>query len=252
MPQNSLPLTLLHQKLRLTKSGVIQLPGWQLVSDVTDLSRNEIDVWCIKASHPAPSFYISADEIDRADRFRFAKDRDQFVTGRGLLRQLLSAYLGITPDSVNFVLGQRGKPALGQIGQYPIHFNLSHSGGVILMAFTRYGKIGVDIELIHDVPNFDQVITRFFSDKEQHGFKSLKPKEKLPAFFTCWTRKEAFIKAKGDGLFLPLDQFDVSILPNEPASLQYTAWDPSEAGSWAMSDIPFYQGYCAALAIALP
>ena len=241
---------LLHQKITLSPDGTFCLPGWQSAEDVSSLAGAEIDAWCIEARPLAGGDYLAASELARAGRFRFEKDRDQFVTGRGLLRLLLSKYLETNPASINFTFGPGGKPAAEQQDHQPVQFNLSHSGGMLLLVFTRLGQIGVDIEKIHDVPNFEHVITRFFSQAEQRGFDEINFEEKLPAFFTCWTRKEAFIKARGDGLSLPLDQFDVSILPSLPAELRYTAWDPSEVSRWSLVDIPVRPGYCAALAAA--
>jgi 4'-phosphopantetheinyl transferase len=126
---------------------------------------------------------------------------------------------------------------------------VSHSQELGLYAITRNRKIGVDLEYIRTAFACEQVAERFFSSQEKATLRSLPPRLKYQAFFTCWTRKEAYIKARGEGLFLPLDQFDVSTIPGEPALLLNTRGDPQEANRWSLRELGPSAGYVAALAV---
>jgi 4'-phosphopantetheinyl transferase len=190
---------------------------------------------------------LCGEERERASRFRFARDRDRYVVGRGVLRTLLSDHVEVAPELLSFLYGPQGKPRLATPGP---RFNVSHSGPVALYAFSWSGEVGVDVEL--DRPEFarERIAERFFSPAEVTALRSL-PEELQPhAFLTCWTRKEAYIKARGEGLSLPLDRFDVSLHPDEPPALLRTAWSAQEPTEWRLvdlSDVAF--GYLAALAI---
>jgi 4'-phosphopantetheinyl transferase len=194
---------------------------------------------------------LTADECQRAERYIFAKDRAHFVVARGLLRVLLGRYLGQEPQHLRFTYGRHGKPALAtETGGVALRFNVSHSHGLALYAITRGREVGVDIEHIRPEVAQEQVAERFFSPREVTVLRALPTPLQAPAFFACWTRKEAYIKATGAGLALPLDQFDVSLAPGEPAALLHTAWDPQEATRWALQDLAPAPGYRAAVAVA--
>jgi 4'-phosphopantetheinyl transferase len=189
---------------------------------------------------------LSADERERADRFYFERDRRRYVVGRALLRKLLARYTAVGADELAFDYGQFGKPSLGAGPS----FNLSHSGEVALYAFAAAGELGVDVEV--DDADFakDRIAERFFSPAEVRVLRSLPPAAQPRAFLCCWTRKEAFIKARGDGLSLALDSFDVTLAPDAPAALLRTAWSRHEPGEWQIEDLSDPGGgYVAALAI---
>jgi 4'-phosphopantetheinyl transferase len=131
-----------------------------------------------------------------------------------------------------------------------LRFNVSHSHSLALYAITRAREVGVDVEHIRPEIAQEKIAERFFSPREVTVLRALPTPLQASAFFACWTRKEAFIKAKGDGLTLPLDQFDVSLAPGEPATLLRTAWDPQEAACWALQDLAPAPGYRAAVAVA--
>jgi 4'-phosphopantetheinyl transferase len=193
---------------------------------------------------------LSVDEAERALRFHFAVDRQRYAISRGVLRSILASYLHSDSRSIAFSYSQRGKPLLS--GPHPenaITFNISHSGEVILLAFTRNIDIGVDVEQIERKSDLDAVARRFFSVREQEQLFALPAAERSEAFFRCWTRKEAYIKATGDGLSLPLSQFDVSIAPNNQDALVATRPDALEAGRWSMREVPAGTGYVAALCV---
>jgi 4'-phosphopantetheinyl transferase len=181
---------------------------------------------------------LAEDEINRANRFHFKKDRERFVAGRGLLRMILSSYVGMPANEIIFTYGCHGKPGLRRHdGRPAIEFNLAHSAGTAIYAITRDRPVGIDIELVdHEFP-IESVAERFFSKVEVAAFRSLPRDMQRIAFFKCWTRKEAFIKALGDGLSCPLADFDVFLTPGERARLLKVRWAPEEASRWCMEDI---------------
>lgn len=190
---------------------------------------------------------LSDDERARAARFRFDRDRDRYVVGRGLLRRLLGEYLGIAPAAVRFAYGAHDKPRLETEA---LRFNLSHSGPVALYVFNRREEVGIDVELDQGDYARERIAERFFSPTETASLRSLPDALQPRAFLTCWTRKEAFIKARGDGLSLALDSFDVSLKPDTPAAVLRTEWCAGEAGQWWLGDLSAPEkGYIAAVAV---
>jgi 4'-phosphopantetheinyl transferase len=220
------------------------------------LHQTDVHVW--RAALDMPASYVqdlwralTADERQRAERYIFAKDCTHFVVARGLLRVLLGRYLRQDPHDLRFTYGPRGKPALAAgMDEGSLRFNVSHSHGLALYALTHGRDLGVDVERIRPEIVEEQVAERFFSPREVTLLRALPVSLQASAFFACWTRKEAYIKATGEGLALPLDQFDVSLTPGEPAALLRTAWDPQEALHWAMQDLDPAPGYRAAVAVA--
>jgi 4'-phosphopantetheinyl transferase len=218
---------------------------------VLALSPNEVHVWRAELDLAPERVSVlertlAPDELARANRFRFSADRVHFIVGRGALRDILGRYLGLAPERVRFSYLPRGKPVLAELS---LQFNLAHSGGVALYAVARGRRVGVDVERIRpDVP-CEKLAARFFSPHEQEQLRALPAEARVGAFFACWTRKEAYVKARGDGLALGLSQFAVSLAPGEPASLVETAFDPAEAGRWSLREIEVGPGYVAALAV---
>jgi 4'-phosphopantetheinyl transferase len=189
---------------------------------------------------------LSVDERNRAERFRFENLRRAFAISRGGLRFLLASYLGRDPREIAFNYGPRGKPELQHSSR--LRFNLSHSGLVTLYAFTLDCEIGLDVEQVRDLPDHDAIAIRFFSAGEVTELRSLNPAERLAGFFRCWTRKEAYIKAVGDGLAIPLDQFQVTLLPGDPASILKTAGTSGSLKVWTLHHLEPVPGYIGALA----
>ena len=185
------------------------------------LSGDEMHVWSASLDVGGPRVQglrriLTQDEVERAERFFFAEDRDRFIVARGLLRVILGRYLDAPPEQLQFCYGPRGKPALAtRFGEDEIDFNLSHSHDLALFAITRNRRVGVDLECIRPIPKAGQLVGRFFSMQERAVFRALSPDKQLEAFFRCWTRKEAYIKANGQGFGLALDGFDVSMAPGE-------------------------------------
>ena len=161
---------------------------------------------------------LSTDEKARADRFHFAKDKNHYTVARALLRELLGSYLEQRPDSLEFSYGPHGKPALaGKNASSGLSFNLSHSFGLAVYAFAKERNLGIDVERLQPESAGEDIARRYFSPREVGDLRSLPPEAKAAGFFSCWTRKESYIKALGTGLHTPLDSFSVSLLPGQPA-----------------------------------
>jgi 4'-phosphopantetheinyl transferase len=217
-----------------------------------------VDVWAT-ALDPAPAVqarldqWLDADERARAARFVFPRDARRFRVARGTLREILGAYLGTTPDAVRFVYAAAGKPALAApFAEAGVAFNVSHSGEIALYAIGGPGRLGVDIEQVRPLDDLEALATRNFSTAEQRALLALPPAQREPAFFACWTRKEAFIKALGDGLSYPLDAFTVSFAPGEPARFVQIRDEPATAARWTLVAIEVDVGYAAAVAVDGP
>lgn len=230
-------------------------PQWRSPPDAVCLRGNEVHVWRAGLDQ-APSTIerflhgLAADERARAERFYFERDRERFVVARGVLRAILGGYLKRAPESLSFRYGSHGKPALaGDADGDSIRFNVSHSRGIALYAVCRGREVGIDLEHIRFDLAIAEIAGRFFSRREVAMLRALPAEVRHEAFFRCWTRKEAYIKARGEGLSLPLDQFDVSLVPGEPAELLGTRQDPSEASRWSLREIIPAPGYVAALAV---
>lgn len=228
---------------------------WRLPPESVPLEADEVHVWRAALDVEAlrrQSLWqtLSPDERTRAERFHFRKDHDSFVVARGLLRLILGRYLNAEPDRLRFRYTQYGKPALaGEFAKEGFCFNLSHSDGLALYAVTRNRKIGVDLERVR--PDFadEKIAEQFFAGGEVAALRALPVHAQQEAFFNCWTRKEAFIKARGEGLSLPLDDFEVSLVPGEPAALLSTKGDAREASRWSLRELTPEPGYVAALAV---
>jgi len=189
---------------------------------------------------------LATDELDRAGRFHFSHLRESFVIARGALRCLLGRYLGLHPKSIRFTYSSKGKPAL-EAGAH-IHFNMTHSGSLAAIAITVDCQIGLDLEQVCPLSDMQQVATHFFCSEETAEIMSLQPSERERAFFCCWTRKEAYIKAIGDGLSAPLDGFRVTVLPDTPAQFVRIGHGAADTDAWTLHDLSLALGYAAALA----
>lgn len=190
---------------------------------------------------------LSPDERERADRFRFPRLRSDFALSRALLRILLARHTGRAPLDITFRYGPQGKPSLEP--EQGIRFNLAHSGGLAVYAFTRDRDVGIDIEQARPMPDLEQIASRFFSTAEYLDLTALHGAERTSAFFDCWVRKEAYIKAVGGGLSIPLDSFRVSLAPARRAALLEVTDAPAEAPEWSLLAFSPEPGYHGAIAI---
>jgi len=223
------------------------------IPEVADVPPDEVHVWRIPlegagASDLPTARLLSTDERARADRFHAEADGRRYAVGRGALRTILGRYLGLPPERLEFRYGPRGKPALaGEIVSSAPRFNLAHSRDLALLAVTGGREVGVDVEVVRPIPDADRLVARYFSAREGAEYAALSGPEKLGAFFRGWTRKEAYIKATGDGLSMPLNRFDVSLAAG-PILLR-VAGRLEEASRWALQDLEPGPGFAAAVAV---
>lgn len=219
----------------------------ELSADVVNLWRTWLD---LPADDCARFFQtLSNDERERAEHFHFPSDRIRFVVGRGFLRALLARYVDIPPGDLCFRYGRFGKPVLAAAEPQGIQFNVSHSHGLAVYAVTRQRAVGIDVEYIRHIPDMEQVAERFFAASEVVALRSVAREKLAEAFFNCWTRKEAMVKACGDGLTMPLDSFTVSLAPGEPARLLSSGSNGLAASCWQLEKLNLAPGYVGALAV---
>jgi 4'-phosphopantetheinyl transferase len=229
------------------------------------LPADEVHLWRVDLAAVAVAEekwrqLLSPDERARAARFHFAEDRQFFSATRALLRTILASYIGSDPAQLVFRYSEKEKPSLAAANSAPanfvpgnsgnhVEFNVSHSGTTALLAFAQGRALGVDVEKIRDDFDHGAIARRFFSEHEQSELSRLPQPEKYQGFFRCWTRKEAFIKATGTGLSFPLDQFDVSLNPEDDNALLATRPDNAEAALWSLREVPAGDGYVGAVCV---
>ncbi|MEM7534514.1 MAG: 4'-phosphopantetheinyl transferase superfamily protein [Chloroflexota bacterium] len=215
------------------------------------LRGQDVHMWRIEidqAKHHYDRFYalLAEDEKERAGRFYFEKDRRCYVTARGILRTLLGHYLQRAPAHIHFDYTDHGKPF---VADSPIEFNISHSANMILAAFTHDRIIGVDVEYMRPTVECDDIVSHFFSAKEIATYRALPDGIRRLAFFECWTRKEACLKAWGSGLSYPLAKFDVTLAPDALPELQHVVDEPDEPRRWSMHRLECGEGYAGTVLI---
>jgi 4'-phosphopantetheinyl transferase len=218
------------------------------------LGEAEIHVWCIPLEIEADALtglgrLLCADEQARARRFRFEPDRQRYVAARAALRILLGRYVDSPPERIVFSYSTSGKPFLappgGGRGPY---FNISHSGQIALMAFCASAQLGIDVELVREIADTENIVRGFFCREEIEHWMELPADLRKRAFYDCWTRKEAFVKASGDGLSMPLDGFQVSFGPGAVPSIRVPQY--ADEPRWCLFDVSPASDYSGALAIA--
>jgi 4'-phosphopantetheinyl transferase len=225
---------------------------WPAAPDSVTLLPGDIHVWSVSLERPESSLdalarTLSSDERDRASRFHFERDRRRFTCARGALRHILGSYIDADPIDVSFAYGPHGKPALARLAGERVSFNVSHSDELALIAVAS-GEIalGVDVEAIRSIPDGDDIARRFFAPAEVARMTVLEPATREGAFFRCWTRKEAYLKALGDGLAKPLDSFEVTFGADEPVELRVPG-DPCEQTKWTLIALEPAMGFAAAI-----
>jgi 4'-phosphopantetheinyl transferase len=228
---------------------------WHMPPHPLHLAENDVHVWRASLEIPLSSLeqfqpLLLDEEIERARRFYFEKDRRHWIVARAILRVLLGRYLDVEPQRLCFANNEYGKPLiLFPIAGRRLHFNLSHSGDLALYAFAYDREIGVDVEQMCATINYEDLGKHFFSVHERTALRALPPDRQEEAFFLCWSRKEAYIKARGKGLSLPLDQFDVSLVPDEPARLLESREESQATDRWSLSALFPGTGYAGALVV---
>jgi 4'-phosphopantetheinyl transferase len=220
------------------------------------LPVDRVDVWLVQLDEPqiagleSDPTILSEDEVARAARFHFEKDRLRFSRCRATLRVILGRYLRVPPATVHFSYSASGKPELAP-DQNPqqLRFNVSHSAQMALIAVSVRWRLGVDIERVREDVNVRELSERYFSERERHSLRSLPESMLVQAFFACWTRKEAFLKATGDGLGFPLSDFSVSVHPEIDPRIEEIQGDASAASRWTVTDVRAADGFRSAVAV---
>jgi len=218
------------------------------------LADDAIHVWRAELEpppwrHAQLAATLSSDERGRAERFRLEDDRRRFVVARGLLRAILGRYLDVDPGRLEFAYGPRGKPALAEpLSGHGLSFSVAHSRGLALYALARHSALGVDLECVRADIDAEAVAARSFSAREQSALRSLSAAARLHAFFNGWTRKEAYLKAVGEGLSERLNSVEVSLAPGAPPEFLGIAGNAEEAAWWSLVELTPAPGYVGALA----
>lgn len=227
--------------------------AWSVPPEQVNATPDEVHVWRVGLNESLIGEMrpvLSPDECARADRFHFERDRRRFIVARGSLRTILGAYLKKDPAQLSFSYSPYGKPALVADSETTkLSFNLSHAHELALIAVTRERSIGIDVEFIRPEVASQEIAERFFSSHEVAALQALPAEVQSEAFFNCWTRKEAYIKAIGEGMSLPLDQFHVSLVPGSAAELLGNVRDANEVSRWSLRELAPAPGYVAAIAV---
>lgn len=192
---------------------------------------------------------LSTDELERADKFRFPHLRSRYIAARGSLRGLLGRYLQFDPAALEFSYSSRGKPTLKGHGTELLHFNLAHSHELALICITRAAPVGVDVERIRPMHDADRIAERFFSAREAEAFRNVPVAEQDAAFFSLWTRKEAWLKATGEGISESLSKFEVTFLPGDEPRVLAIDGDSAAGGAWSLCALNPARGFVGALAM---
>lgn len=221
------------------------------MSDELVLPGGEIHLWSSTVLQPTTvrqQLYqtLSLDERTRAAQFRFDLHRNAYIVSRGMLRSVLSRYVGIKAENLRFIYGINGKPALRD---WTVYFNVSHSHDIVVIVLAREPKLGVDVEYIRSIPDLENVARQFLSPTECNELFALDPDKRYNGFFNCWTRKEAYVKAIGDGLYAPLDQLQVTFRPGDPAAIIKVPGNEPIASQWSLFDWRPSEQYAGAIAI---
>jgi len=227
-------------------------PLWGGSVGSTAVAAGDVTVWLIDLDRPPLPLerlaaHLSEDERRRAERFRFEVHRRRFAAGRGALRELLGRLLDRDPAGLRFAYGEKGKPRLA--GDSAVRFNLSNSQNAALIAVAHGREVGVDVEALRPIDDAPMLVERFFALRERRVFAGLPEAEQLAGFYTAWTRKEAYVKARGDGLSLPTTAFEVALAPGSEARLIAFEQEPSEVDRWALVGLEPAPGFLGALAI---
>lgn len=236
---------------RGTKLVISTSSEWLSGSTTREIATGEVHIWRVDLSSSATQTEacLSHDERERAARFHFERDRQHFKIAHASLRAILSRYVKLQPAALTFGETAYGKPFMTNIEAAGLLFNMSHSGDLALIAVAREREVGIDIEYMRADFATMEVAEHFFSVAEIYTLSGLDPHLRTNAFFNCWTRKEAYVKARGEGLSMPLDQFDVSLAPGVAAAMLSNRIDETETSRWTIHDLDVATNYAGALAI---
>lgn len=227
--------------------------SWQSGCGPSSLSASEVHLWSLSLEQPPVRIqifrdFLCSEEMRRADSHHFQRDRDSFCLCRGYLRMLLGRYGGVAPGEVRFRTGDHGKLSLDpDFHEQNIGFNVSHSGRIAMIALAKQRRLGVDVERVRGAARIDEISRSFFSSLEDESIRALPEEMRVYAFYACWTRKEAAVKALGGSIAALADRVIVSANPGGPAQLLRMPSDLDENTEWHLHDLPVSEGYAAAL-----
>jgi len=224
---------------------------WPKPRALPPLRRDEVHVWAATLDRGAPvlkSLWDILSDVEKARAARFYREIDgrRFIASHGVLRVLLGAYLGRRPEDLRFDQNPQGKPCLVDSHE-ALFFNMAHSEAIALYAVARNREVGIDVECHREDLETEEIAEQFFSPAEVRTLRSIPQHQQKEAFFNCWTRKEAFVKAIGQGLSTELDQFEVAFAPGLKPAILRTVWDPGEASRWNLVGLQVNPFYSAAL-----
>jgi 4'-phosphopantetheinyl transferase len=228
--------------------------SWRSAPGPLRLASDEIHVWCANLGDFRGEWLqlyglLSSAERARAERFRFCKDRNEYIISQGMLRIILSRYLEQHPTKIEFCYGRFGKPEIkADLVRERLNFNISHSGGLALYAVTHSCPVGVDVEWLRPIPHFEEIASRFFSPRETETLMALSTECRMEGFFACWTRKEAFLKATGEGISEGLAKVEVTLTPWEEPEILRTTAELKARTEWQLRSFSPAPGYLAAVA----
>jgi len=234
-------------------------PGLSFELPVRTVAGGEAHVWKLpldidKRTLAKVAGLLSLDERKRAGRFQFELHRDRFIAGRAMLRLILGRYCDVPPAELRFEYAPNGKPTLRRgegicSSGDALHFNLEHSDGIGVLTIARVGPVGVDVEQVRGFPELSEFVRRFFSAREAAEFSALRCEGQSAAFFTLWTRKEALLKAIGEGIGQSLDRVEVTFLPGAPARVLSLPTNLAAGCEWSLVDLMILPSYVGALAL---
>ncbi|MGI9332076.1 MAG: 4'-phosphopantetheinyl transferase family protein [Gammaproteobacteria bacterium] len=239
------------------------MDAWRPGAGWPGLAERRVDVWRLLTRALTPANLktldaaLSEEERAEADRRTHRSARDELIVARGLTRKVLARCLGIDPRELRFERDDRGRPHLaGELLREPLDFNLSHTRGVVLLAARRTEtggeRVGVDVEHMRRPVHWRALAERFFSAPDVRAINALPDERQLEGFFTCWTRKEALVKAQGTGIALAFGAFGVSADPDRPPVLDPANESAWHSEAWVLQDLPMETGYRACLAASAP
>ena len=226
---------------------------WLKATEPFKIASLEFHVWRVCLDVPSITLerllsFLSSEEKARAERFVFPRDKEHFIMARGTLRELLGRYLDEAPEKIKLWTNVWGKPSLTESGRRgAIYFNLSHSHGMAAYVFSLEGQVGIDIEKVRPEVGSEEIAQRYFSPSEIRELSSLPLELRAEGFFLCWTRKEAYIKARGEGMRIPLRSFEVSLTPGEPAVLR-----SHDGEKWSLYSLTPFPDFVAACVVPYP
>jgi 4'-phosphopantetheinyl transferase len=227
---------------------------WQARDACPPLGPRDVHVWRVeldrcRAHVESLAASLSAEERSYASRFVHEGDRTRYITTRGALRHILGGYVSSAPETIVFSFGARGKPELSEPLASWLGFNVSHSRDIALCAVARTRRVGIDVEYLRPVTDALDIAERFFSSGESAALRAIPHERRRSAFFACWTRKEAYVKALGEGLAVPLHSFEVSLADPELARLRSIGGSVEAARGWTVCDVAPGPGYAGAVAV---